>query len=196
MNELEAALADYLMMRRALGYRLVRTEKLLEQFTDFLRERGATTVTLPDALDWARLPAGADPSWWDQRLSVVRSFASYLHTLDPATPVPPRDLLPSGHPRACPYLYTEQEITDLLAATGMLRWPLRVATYRTLVGLLAVTGVRVGEAIGLDRQDIDLGRGLLVVRVGKFGNYGKPAIMPSSASNRLSRNGFGCVGSA
>lgn len=67
MNALEAALADYLMMRRALGYRLVRTEKLLEQFTDFLRERGATTVTLPDALDWARLPAGADPSWCAQK---------------------------------------------------------------------------------------------------------------------------------
>lgn len=180
MNALSASVADYLMMRRALGYRLVRTEKLLEQFTDFLTQRGATTVTLADALDWARLPAGAHPSWWANRLSVVRSFASYLHTLDPATQVPPRDLLPSGHPRACPYLYTEQDITALLEATDTLRWPLRAATYRTLVALLAVTGMRVGEAIGLDRSDIDLGRGLLVVRQGKFGKSRELPLHPST----------------
>lgn len=180
MNGLRSALADYLMMRRALGYRLLRTEKLLDQFIDFLHERGATTVTPSDALEWARLPAGADPSWWAHRLSVVRTFASYLHTLDPATQVPPRDILPSGHQRACPYLYTEQDITALLSATRMLRWPLRVATYRTLIGLLAVTGMRVGEAIGLDRRDVDLEHGLLVVRQGKFGKSRELPLHPST----------------
>jgi len=182
MNALRPALADYLTMRRALGYQLARTEKLLEQFIDFLHERGATTVTRQDALDWAQLPAGADPSWWAHRLSVVRTFATYLHTLDPDTQVPPRDLLPAGHPRACPYLYTEQEVTALMAGSGILRWPLRAATYRTLIGLLAVTGMRVGEAIALDRADIDLGRGLLVVRRGKFGKSRELPLHPSTTN--------------
>ena len=169
MSPLRQALDDYLTMRRGLGYKLERAEKLLAQFLAYLDEVGADHVTVAYALAWARLPADGDPSWWSQRLSVVRGFAGYLHTLDPAAEVPAAELLPWRRRRATPYLYTDAEIAALLAACASLRFPLRVTTYRTLLGLLAVSGLRVGEAIRLDRGDLDLDRGLLLVRDSKFG---------------------------
>ena len=169
MTPLRQALDDYLTMRRGLGYKLERAEKLLAQFLAYLDEVGADNVTVEHALAWARLPASADPSWWSQRLSVVRGFAAYLHTLDPAAEVPAAELLPWRRRRATPYLYTDAEIAALIAACASLRFPLRVATYGTLIGLLAITGLRVGEAIRLDRGDLDIERGLLLVRDSKFG---------------------------
>lgn len=99
----------------------------------------------------------------------MRGFATYLNTLDPAHEVPSADLLPQRRRRATPYLYSDEEIAALIQAADILRFPLRVATFPTLIGLLAASGLRVGEAIGLDRDDLDHGEGLLVVRSGKFG---------------------------
>lgn len=169
MSPLRDALVDYLTIRRALGYRLERAEKLLGQFLDYLDEHRLERVTVERALDWARLPAGGDVSWWAQRLSVVRGFAGYLHNLDPAHEVPPAELLPRRSRRATPYLYSDEEILALIDAAAGLRFPLRAATYQTLIGLLAVTGMRVGEAIRLDRADLDLDHGVLTVRDSKFG---------------------------
>jgi integrase/recombinase XerD len=162
-------LTDYLALRRALGYRLARPEKLLGQFLNHLERRGETTITVATALDWARLPANGGSNWWAYRLSAVRGFATYLHALDPAHEVPAPDLLPQRPLRASPHLYSDTEIAVLMAATGSLRTPLRRATFATLIGLLAVTGMRVGEAIALDRGDVDLTAGVLLVRWGKFG---------------------------
>jgi len=165
---LRAALADYLQMRRALGYRLERPEKLLNQFLDHLEAAGTTTLTSDAALEWACLPAGGDLNWWAHRLSVVRVFAKYVRTLDPTTEVPAPDLLPWRCRRAVPYLYSPADITALLDAAETLSTPLRRATLSTLIGLLSVTGMRVGEAIALDRGDIDLRHGRVVIRHGKF----------------------------
>ncbi len=167
MSPLREALAGYLTLRRALGYPLVRTEKLLVQFLDYLEAEGAETITVEHALTWARLPEGADPSWWAQRLSVVRSFARYVVVEDATVEVPPVGLLPGRSPRAHPYLYADGEITALLAATRVLRGEFRRATYTTLLGLLVVTGMRVGEAIGLDSGDFDPTSGVVVVRRAK-----------------------------
>jgi integrase len=101
-------------------------------------------------------------------MSVVRGFAAYLHALDPAVPVPPAGLFPPGPHRAVPYLYSADELTALLTATDTLRYPLQRATYRTLISLLAVTGLRVGEGIGLNDADLDDEHGVLTV-TGKFG---------------------------
>jgi integrase len=169
MSPLRDQLADYLTIRRSLGYRLERAEKLLAQFVDHLDALGAERVTVEQALAWARLPAGGDANWWAFRLSAVRGFAAYLHALDPTHEVPPADLLPRRPRRATPYLYSDREIAALLDATGGLRSELRQATYRTLVGLLSVTGMRVGEGIRLDRGDVGLRHGVLIVRESKFG---------------------------
>ncbi len=151
MSPLHDQLGDYLRIRRALGYKLARAEKLLAQFIAFLEGRGERVVTIENTLAWVTLPGGSG-SWRAFRLSTVRGFASYLHALDPAHEVPPADLCPNLPARATPYLYSDQEIVALMAATAILRGRLRQATYRTLIGLLSVTGMRVGEAIRLDRD--------------------------------------------
>jgi integrase len=180
---LRDALNDYLTMRRSLGYRLARPEKLLNQFLNHLDHLGvidADGVTVDAALEWACLPAGGDGTWWAYRLSVVRSFASYLHTLDATVEVPATDLLPWQVRRACPYLYSDSDVAALIAAASSLSTPLRRATLATLIGLLAVTGMRVGEAIALDRDDLDTRNGLLVVRHGKFDKTREVVLHPST----------------
>ena len=196
MSDLRAAAAEYLQTRRALGYQLTQQGQLLRDFIEHLQAAGAEHVSVAHAVAWARSPAGADPVWWNAKLCVVRGFAHWLRCVDPATEVPPAGLFPARYHRPTPYIYRQGDIDALLIAAGRLNPPFRAATYQTLIALLVVTGMRVGEAVGLDRGDVDADQGLLTIRRGKYGNYGKPAIMPSSASNRLSCNGFGCVGSA
>jgi integrase/recombinase XerD len=162
------AVQDYLTLRRAMGYQLRTCEYLLRDFAEFLHGRGATTVTIQSALQWAMQPADASPAWWAARLSTVRGFAAYLATLDPATEIPPAGLLPHRTHRPAPYLYSPAEIADLLRAAGHLTPPLRAATYTTMFGLLAVTGMRVGEAIRLGRDDVHTTEALLTIRRSKF----------------------------
>lgn len=178
---LREALTDYLALRRALGYRLARPQILLNQFLDYLQDVDQITITVQSALTWARLSVDAAPAWRAYRLSVIRGFATYLHTLDPAHEVPAADLLPRRTRRATPYLYSEQDIAALIAAADALPTPLRRATFATLIGLLAVTGMRVGEAIGLDRSDVDLGHNLLLVRHTKFDKTRELVLHPSTS---------------
>jgi integrase len=173
-SPLRQALEDYLQVRRSLGYTLARPEKLLGQFIGYLEQAGAVTVTTEHALAWAVLPGG-DPSWHAYRLAAVRGFAAWLRTIDDGAQVPPAQLIPSRKRRATPYLYADAEITAIIGAAASLRFPLRVATYQTLIGLLAVTGMRVGEAINLDRGDADLDTGVLTIRQGK---HGKSRLVP------------------
>jgi integrase len=182
MNTLRQALADYLAVRRALGYKLARAGKLLVQFHDYVEDRGEDHVTTEAALAWATLSPEAHQSWASTRLSIVRRFAVHLRGIDPATEVPAAGLLPGRNRRATPYLYSEEDIAALIEAAGTLRTPHRVATYRTLIALLAVTGMRIGEAIGLDRDDLDCGNGLLTVRNGKFGKSRELPLHPSSVT--------------
>ena len=164
---LREALADYLRVRRRLGFEMPQDGRLLERFVDFLEQAGAERITTELALKWARLPVHAHPHHWRQRLSVVRGFARHLATIDPASEIPSKDLLPAHRPRIAPYIYTDEEISALMAAAGRLTPPLRAACYQTLIGLLAVTGMRPGEALALDRQDVDLRHGVVHVRAGK-----------------------------
>jgi len=182
MNALRQALADYLAVRRVLGYKLVRAEKLLAQFLTYVEDRGQDHLTSETALAWATLPPKADRNWASTRLSIIRGFAAHLRGIDPATEVPPVDLLPGRKCRATPYLYSEKDIAALLAAAGTLHTPHRVATYRTLIALLAVTGMRVGEAISLDCGDFDAINGLLIIRNGKFGKSRELPLHPSTVT--------------
>jgi integrase len=168
VNRLGEALTDYLSIRRALGYKLDTHGRLLADFVSYMDRAGRTIVTTDLALAWATRPTHATPAWWAARLSMVRQFAAYLATLDPATQVPPTDLLPHRARRSTPDLYSDVEISALLSSAGNLRPSFRAATYTTLFGLLAATGMRVGEAIGLGRDDIDIEPGLLLVKKSKF----------------------------
>lgn len=178
---MRAALADYLAVRRALGFKLARNELLLEQFIGFCEQAGAATITGSLALAWVNSPADPSPSWLALRLSVVRGFAGWLQATDPATELPPTGWLPARR-RTSPYLYSEADIAALLAAARRARWPLSAATYDSLIGLLVVTGMRVGEAIRLDRTDVSLTDGLLTIRESKFGKSRQLALHPSTVA--------------
>jgi integrase/recombinase XerD len=171
MNDLRLAAQQYLAIRRGVGFKLDHVERLLFDFVEFMRSRGMTRITSDVALQWATLPAGASPAWRKGRLCVVRCFARYVSGLEPSTEIPPTDLLPrlnSGSNRATPYVYSESEVAALMTATRSIRSPLTAATCQTVIGLLSVTGMRVGEALRLDRCDLDSDRSLLVVRHSKF----------------------------
>jgi integrase/recombinase XerD len=170
MSDLRRSLDEYLTLRRNLGYTLDDVGRALTGFVAFAEQIGAHTITTDLAVAWAKLPSTASPIWMAHRLSMVRGFARYLQTVDPATEVPPADLLPSQHYRPpTPYLYSDADITALMAAARALSPPLRAVTFETLIGLLAVTGLRIGEAMRLDRDDVDWANGLLTVRHSKFG---------------------------
>ena len=167
MNDLRRQLFDYVALRRSLGYVMKEGDFLLPSFVAYLEDRNARHITTELALAWAISPSGVLPITRQQRLGVVRGFAKYLKTLDDTTEVPPTDLLPASYSRVTPYLYSDEEIERLMAAARSLSPELRGLTYATLIGLLAVSGMRIGEAIRLDRDDVDYRTSLLVVRNSK-----------------------------
>lgn len=146
MSDLAAAVEDYLAIRRSVGFTLDRAGKLLPDFVAYLDATGAQTVAVAAAAEWAMKPAAATPAWWAQRLAIVRGFARYLHAIDESNEIPPTDLLPGHKRRLAPYLYSDADIAALMSAAGQLVPAWRAACYQTLIGLLAVTGLRLGEA--------------------------------------------------
>jgi integrase/recombinase XerD len=171
MTGLRQAVDDYLRLRRSLGHQMNEAAYLLADFAAFLDERGEQTVTIAAALDWvkAREP-GAVTTASPRRITAVRGFARYMSGTDPATEVPPLGLLPYRHRRGRIFLYSDADVSAIMtAAKETIAQPLRAATYYSLIGLLAAAGLRVGEAIKLDRGDIDWTEGVLHIRETKFG---------------------------
>lgn len=179
MSVLRQAAEDYLRIRRALGYKLERAGEMLPHFIDFLEDNGQDTITIDLALAWAT-PSNIKPATWERRLIVIRGFARYLQTIDPRVEVPPTDILPSVGRRPPPHIYSDQEIRALMAAAARWRSRLGSATLQTLIGLLAATGMRISEAVRLDRGDFDVAHGRLVVRNSKFGKSRELPLHPTT----------------
>jgi integrase len=171
MSDLRTSLVEYLALRRKLGFKLYDTGNQLHSFVSFAEQEAASFITTDLALRWATQPADCLPAWWASRLSMVRCFARYRSASDSRTEIPPQGLLPYRYHRRPPYIYSTDEITRLIKAAQQLHSPtgLRADTYSTMFGLLAITGMRVREAISLDRKDVDLQQELLTVRKSKFG---------------------------
>jgi integrase len=168
MSTLSGHVEDYLRLRRALGYKLERAGHLLPQLVAYLEAAGSATLTAELAISWARLPSDARPNHWAARLSVARGFARYLQTVEPATEVPPAAVFPARRHRPAPYLWSQHDIQRLLDGARALRPRLRAATHEALFGLLAVSGMRIGEAVGLDRDDVAFDTGVITIRHAKF----------------------------
>ena len=166
MSSLSGHVEDYLRLRRSLGYKLERAGLLLPQLVDYLEASGSSMLTSDLAISWARIPQ-ASPNYWAARLTVARGFARYLQTIDPATEIPPSGVFPARRHRPTPYLWSQHDIGRLLDGARKLRSPIRAATYQALFGLLAVSGMRVGEATGLDRDDVDFQTGVITIRKAK-----------------------------
>jgi integrase len=186
VSRLRQAAEDYLTMRRALGYKLRQEGRMLASFVRYVEDHAAGTgecrVTITTALVWAVQPANANPMWWAKRLTVVRCFAKHLKTIQPDTEIPPPDLLPNKGSRPTPHLFSPADIAALMGAAGRLAHPLRAATFQALVGLMASTGLRTGEAMRLDRDDINLAEGVLTVRDTKFGKSRLVPLHPSATT--------------
>lgn len=160
----------YLAMRRRLGFKLTTFGQKLMSFVGYLERTGAPVLSTAAAVAWATdTPRSTDRVHWSRRLMAVRVFARHLQLLEPATEVPPEDVLPHHYRRIPPHLFAPAELAALLGAADRLRPVFRARTYGTLLGLLAVTGLRTGEACRLDRADVDLSEGGLTVRDTKFG---------------------------
>ncbi len=183
MSSLWQDLEEYLAVRRALGTKLADSERPLRKFVAFITAQGERFITIARAVQWARDFTKGSPAHQAARLSIVRLFARYLHAKDSRHVVPPFSLLPHRPQRTIPYLYSEAEVRALLGAARDLpsRCGLRGDGYAVLLGLLAVTGLRISEALALDRKDVDLFAGIVTVRTGKFG---KARLIPVHASTR------------
>jgi integrase len=173
------AVQDYLTMRRSFGYVLAGQDRPLADFARYLNQIGLETVTVEAALEWAVQPASSQLRHF-QRLAMVRGFATYLQAVDPACEVPPRELLREGRRRVPPHIYSAAEITALMSESLRLRPALRALTIKTAIGLLAVTGMRSGEVIHLDRDHVDLVTGRLRVIATKFNKSRELALHPST----------------
>jgi integrase/recombinase XerD len=158
---------EYLRLRRALGFRLRNEGRALAQFAGYLERQGAATVTAGHAITWAQLPQGVHPVTWTQRLTAVRGFAAWLRTIDPVTEIPPKAVFPGQGKRPAPFIFSDGDIAAVTAACGSLRPAMRAATYAALFGLIAVTGIRIGEALAIPAAGIDLDAGLLPVMPAK-----------------------------
>ena len=168
MNALGLALDSYLAVRRALGFKLDTNEHLLRNFVEYAQQQHSSIVTTALALDWAIQSNNVASITHANRLIAVRGFARYLHASDPRHEVPPAELIPYRKIRYEPYIYSDEDVTALLGEAQVIPHPLMAATYTTLFGLLAVTGMRLGEALRLDRDDVDCNNAVLFVRDSKF----------------------------
>jgi integrase len=169
MNPLRPALQEYITLRRDMGFKFQNEEKRLAKFVTFMEKRASSTITYKLAIEWATQPADRHATW-ALRLTDIRGFARYLQGIGVKAEIPPTGALP-GPMRSKPYIYTEAEVRRLLAAALALppRDALRRWTYYSLLGLLAVTGLRISEALSLCCDDVDLAGGVLTIRSTKFG---------------------------
>jgi integrase/recombinase XerD len=190
MTSRRQAAIDYMAVRRALGFKLHGHDGLLADFLDYLERSDARAVTSAAALAWATGRPHASPAQWAHRLSVVRGFARHLQCLDSSVEVPPSDLLGRRRYRPSSHLYSEADITRLLEVAATLRPALRGATYQTLLGLLSVTGMRIGEAIQLDRDNVDLQAGVVHIPLTKFRKHRR---LPLHDSTRGALHGYAQV---
>jgi integrase len=182
MNALKEAVQDYLALRRGLGFKLKKHPRLLEEFALFLEQAGESRITTRLALQWATQPQQIQQAEWAARLSVVRGFARYCSATEPMTEIPAEGLLPYRPNRAKPYLYSDEQIHQLLEAAQKMptTHSLQPWTYHCLFGLLAVTGLRISEALNLRSTDVDWSEGVLTIRDSKFG---KSRLIPLHASS-------------
>lgn len=182
MNSLRAGISDYLELRRSLGFRLKKDGQLLLDFATFMEQRHATHILAKLAVQWAQQPASTDANYHAGRLRAVRSFARYRILTDPRTEIPATDLLPRHRSTFRPYIFSEEEVRRLLAASLQRRRgakPISRWSRYAILGLLRVTGMRVGEVLNLDLEDVDLDTGVLTIRNAKFG---KDRLVPVHAT--------------
>jgi integrase/recombinase XerD len=184
MSALSEELDRYLTIRRGLGYDLGTTERVLRRFIAFAGRERAEHISTDLFLRWQETFGRANRQTWSRRLSMVRLFAQWLHGIDQKHETPPHGLIPGRYRRVPPYIYRNEEIRRIVEAAAELSSinGIRSLTCPILFGLIAVTGLRVSEALSLDVADVDLEAGVLTLRRGKLG---KARLLPLSVSTTV-----------
>lgn len=166
---LKRAVERYIGLRHATGFKFESEARALRHFADFAGAKGDTHVTAATALEWAT--NGPTPGQRGRRLGQVTGLAKYLKAEDPAHEIPPAGVFTVARNRPSPYIYSPGEIARILETAGQLRrskiTPLRAELYQTLFGLIAATGLRLGEGLRLRFDDL-LPDGVLRIRKTKF----------------------------
>ena len=184
MKSLQDHLTEYVAARRALGTRLEEPAKTRRHFIRFLARRKARFITIQLALEWSQQSQGVQRATWARKLSMVRQLARWVSAIEPRHQVPPRRLLDVRHRRSKPHIYSDEQIARLMAEAAQLQSPngMKSSTLETLIGLLAATGLRPGEAAALENGDVDLQAQVLVIRESKFGKSRQVPIHSSTAA--------------
>ncbi|MEI8341953.1 MAG: tyrosine-type recombinase/integrase [Verrucomicrobiota bacterium] len=181
MTLLKKSLNDYLALRRALGFKLVREGMWLPTLVRAIEQSGDAWVTTKVALRWAKGPKTPPPLSWSKRLCMARKFSQYLHARDSRHEILLNEYVPvMRSKRFEPYIYKDADVMALMNAARKICTRFNGETYSTLIGLLAATGMRVGEAIRLDRSDFDFIQGVLQIRHTKFGKSRQIPLHPST----------------
>ena len=182
MSALAGRAEEYLRIRRMLGHELAEAARLLPRFVAYLDDIGAEVITVEAALAWAQQPPARPGSKVQaRRMTVARGFARHMAGIDPRTQIPPLGLLPYHQRWRPPFIYSDADIQALMTEVPrIIRSPLRAATYQTLIGLLAATGMRVGEALRLECHQIDWAEGVLIVHASKFGKSREIPLTPGT----------------
>ena len=156
----------YISVRRAAGYKLTSLERYLRNFAGFAAEKGDEYIVAQTAIHWAG--QAVSPEQRQLRLQMVIRLARFSRAEEPRHEIPPAAVFPRRHRRPTPYIFTPQELQSLFAQAARLGPPgsLRPHTYQTLLPLMAVTGLRISEAIALRLSD-HVSEGL-VIRETKF----------------------------
>lgn len=194
MMSLADRLQQYLAVRRRFGSNLSASERELRQFTAFADAEGAAWITGGLFLRWKERFGSASNVTWSLRLGMVRGFAKWLQGIDPRTEIPPAGLIPAKRRRSRPYIYTDHQVASIMKEAAQLPSArgLRALNFTTLFGLLAVTGLRIGEAVGLNDRDVDLDKAILEVENGKNCNNRIVAVTACTAERlgayRAARN--------
>ena len=159
-------LQEYFSFRKKMGFKLEKHIRPLEEFVELFNNKKTSILTNELSLEFAKLPTGCDPAWWTERLGMLRSFARYWKNYDSRIQIPPSNLLPGEYKRPNPYIYSTKEISNILKAINEIK-TINKNVYLLIIGLLIVTGARVGEILALNITDVDLNAGTIVIKQGK-----------------------------
>ena len=180
MTSLTSRLESYLEIRRSLGSELSSFERVMCRFTAFADSEHADHITTKLFLKWRASHGSTNQYTWSRWLGMVRCFATWLQNIDPRTEVPPAGLIPGKFRRTRPFIFSEEQIAQIIQAAAHLpsAYGLRGLTCSTVLSLIAVTGLRINEALNLNEEDVDLEEGVLTIKRGK---NGKARLVPVSA---------------
>lgn len=191
MKKFNCMVDEYIKLRRHFGYKLKDTEALLKKFAVFLESKQARYITTELASCFVNQNKQISVAVKSSKMNKIRQFAIYMKGIEPKTEIPSSKIFPFSYHRANPYIYSQTDIKNLLLCCNKL-WQHKSKlilrdTYFSLFGLIAVSGMRINEALSLTKSSVDLFNGLITVTKSKFS---KSRVVPLHSSTKDALNKY------